>query len=175
MTKSIVNDEAICVVSPETVAMLKERARTSPYRGFRLCLHHSVEHPVQEMLIVMYDDTYWRPHRHPGDLCESYAVVEGALRVFFFDDDGTVNRIVDLAPPGGDKPFLYRLSTGLWHMPVSAAPVSVYHEVRQGPYERDRDVEFAPWAPADDDAGAIAQYFEKLQALSEGDRNLRHR
>jgi len=162
MTKSIVNDEAICVVTPETVRMLKERAEASPYRGFRLCLHHSVEHPVQEMLIVMHHDTYWQPHRHPGDLCESYAVVEGSLRVFFFDDGGTVTRAIDLAPPGSGQPFLYRLSSALWHMPISTSPVSVYHEVRQGPYDRDRDVEFAPWAPAGDDEAGIAAYMDTL-------------
>ena len=46
-----------------------------------------VEHPVQEMVIAFYKDSYVRPHRHIGT-SESFHVAEGEIDVIFFDEVG---------------------------------------------------------------------------------------
>ena len=164
MERSIVNTEPIYEVTPQVIETLKDRAHSLPDKSFRVCLHHSIDHPVQEMVIAMSKDTYWRAHRHPSGQSESYAVIEGAMRVFFFDDQGTIIRTVDMGTPNSAKTFLYRLSAPIWHMPICLSDESVYHEVREGPYDKLRDVEYAPWSPVENDTQACAKFLARLKA-----------
>ncbi len=149
------------MVTPEMVADLKRRALESPRRRARVCLHQSSDHLTQEMLIVFHRESFMPPHRHPPSKSESYHVVEGSLLVFLFDDEGQMLR--SLALEAG-KSFLYRLSAPFWHMPVATSEWVVYHEVYTGPFLKNDDVEFAPWAPLETQPVAAVGYVARLLA-----------
>ena len=59
------------------VEYLKEQASKAPRKRFRLCLHHSTNARVNEMIIAFSRETYNRPHRHPIDKTESYHIISG--------------------------------------------------------------------------------------------------
>ncbi|MFC1559508.1 WbuC family cupin fold metalloprotein [Candidatus Margulisiibacteriota bacterium] len=165
MTGSIFNKEDIFAVTPKMVDEIKKKAKASPRKRFRLCLHHSVEHQTHEMLIVFHKDTYMPPHRHPKGKSESYHVIEGSMTVFFFDDNGKMIDKIDMGQYGGNKPFLYRLSDSIWHMPVPTSEWLVFHETYSGPFVKDDDVEFPSWAPKEGDNVQIKRFIAAISGI----------
>ena len=151
MAESIYNKEDILEVTPTIISDLKRRALASPRKRFRLCMHHTNEQQTHEMLIVFHKDTFMPPHRHPKGKSESYHIVEGSMTVYFFDDGGKVIRVIEMGVLSSEKAFLYRLSSNIWHMPVATSDWLVYHETYSGPFEKDFDVEFAPWSPNEEE------------------------
>ena len=63
---------------------------------------------------------------------------------------------------GGAKAFLYRLSCSVWHMPVPTSQWLVYHETYSGPFEKDYDVEFPPWAAQEKDEEQVRLFLASL-------------
>ncbi len=147
MPNCIYNQEEILAVTPETVLHLKEQALRSPLKRFRLCMHHTNQDQTHEMLIVFHHDSFMPPHRHPRGKSESYHIVEGEMAVYFFDDSGNVIKVIEMAGGARGKPFLYRLSGSIWHMPVPKSQWIVYHETYSGPFEKKNDVLFPEWGP----------------------------
>ncbi len=156
------NDKDIIEVNRETVEYLIQRAAESPRKRYRLCLHHSPDFIVNEMVIVGNHDTYVHPHRHPKGKDESYAIIQGDMVVFIFDNNGNVIRHVKMGEYGSGKTVLYRLSSDLWHLPVPLTEWVVYHEIFTGPFRKELDVEYAPWAPPETDHAAVAEYMKML-------------
>jgi cupin fold WbuC family metalloprotein len=134
-------------VGREWIERLKQEAGTAPLLRARLCLHHRLDDPVQEMVIAFRQGSLVRPHRHQRK-AESLHVIDGELLVVFFDDSGKVTRTIHLAAGAGADTRLYRLSAGQWHTVVPLTPHAVVHEVTTGPFEPGRQ-DFASWAPAD--------------------------
>ncbi len=151
------------MVTNECVKELKLRASASPRKRFRLCLHHKNEHRTHEMVNVFYKDTFMPPHRHPQGKSESYHIIEGTMTVYFFDNNGKLIRLIEMEKAGGQKAFLYRLSSNEWHMPVATSEWLVYHETYSGPFNKDYDVEFSVWAPREEDKVGVKQFLAALQ------------
>jgi len=160
MPEAIYNTKNILEVSSFDIGDLKKHALKSKSKRYRLCMHHNNDDPTHEMLIVFYKAGFMPPHRHPIGKSESYHVVEGTMTVYFFDDYGNIKNCIDLeeTKKGGDKPFLYRLSSNEWHMPVPTSEWLVYHETFTGPFEKDLDVEFPDWAPKEGDDEKIEDF-----------------
>lgn len=159
--QALFHDGELLVVDEQMIALLKRRALGAPHRRFRLCLHQSQDEAVQEMLVVHCRDNYSRPHAHP--IPSSMLVLEGALTVFTFTDDGAVDRRIELGPRGSGKPFCLRLEAGVWHMPVCRTPQLVFYETMAGPFRRDAVNLWAPWSPDEDDADGITAYLAGLR------------
>lgn len=163
MSEATFNQQDIIEVTCDIVADLKRKAKAAPRGRYRLCLHHTTEDQVQEMVIVAPKGTYFRPHRHPAGKSESYHVVEGTMGVFFFDDAGKVTKRIDMGAAGTGQTYLYRLSSRLWHIPVPTSDFVVYHEVYCGPFTTD-DVEFAPFSPPEEAKSDVVAFLAKLLA-----------
>ncbi len=162
MVEAIFNKEQISIVTPEIVSFLKKRALDSSRKRFRLCLHQSIEHQTQEMLIVFHKNTFMPPHRHPVEKSESYHIVEGKMKVFLFNDFGQVIDEVILQEYAKQAPFLFRMANGAWHMPMPVSEWLIYHETYTGPFIKEQDVEFAPWAPAEENKEQVRQFLSRL-------------
>ena len=125
-------------------------------------MHHSSEDQTHEMLIVFHRASFMSPHRHPKGKSESYHVVEGAMNVYFFNDEGKVIKNIEMGEIGSGKSFLYRLSNNTWHMPVPTSEWLVYHETYSGPFEKEYDVEFPSWAPQEENKKEVQSFLELL-------------
>lgn len=152
------------MVGGRTLAEIVALAEASPRKRARLCLHRGPADRVHEMVIALVGSSYVQPHRHPLPKAESYHVVSGEMDVFFFDDDGALIRYVEMGDAASGKPFLYRLSTNLWHMPLARSRSAIFHEVYEGPFVKDVDVQYAKWAPAENDADAAAKFVARAYA-----------
>ena len=147
MIEAIFNTEQMISVDEGNLEYLKEQASKAPRKRFRLCLHHSTNARVNEMIIAFSRETYNRPHRHPIDKTESYHIISGEMKVFIFDDSGHVSSHIQLGERGSGHPFLFHMEGGIWHMPFPESEFVVTNKTFTGPFQRDIDVEFAPWSP----------------------------
>ena len=150
----------IACINNSDLASIKEDACASRLRRSRICVHESVDDPVQEMIIAICRDSYIAPHRHVGKT-ESFHVIEGQADIYFFEDCGRISRIVTL---GSDSPegFYYRLSAPLYHTVLSHGAMLVIHETTTGPFHPE-EATAAPFAPHAEDAAAVRAYLEMLR------------
>lgn len=164
MMEAIFNDQDILEVTRETIEDLKRRALASPRKRFRLCMHHSTEHLTQEMLIVFHKDTFMPPHRHVKGKSESWHILEGSMTAHIFNDEGKIIRSIEMEKEGSEKAFLCRLESNAWHMQIPTSEWLVFHETRTGPFKRDYDVEFPPWAPQEEDKEKVERFLADIAA-----------
>jgi cupin fold WbuC family metalloprotein len=143
-----------------SVSELRPRAERAPLRRARLCAHGSVEDPLHEMLIVVDQDSYIRPHRHPGKT-ESMHVIEGVADLVIFDDDGTIADVVPIGDYASDRVFYYRMNAPLFHSLRVRSDKLTVHETTNGPFNPS-ETEFAPWAAEPEDTEACRRYVEAL-------------
>lgn len=111
---------------------LKIEALASPKKRSRVILA-----PGFDMVICLHVDSYVRMHRHPR--YEAYHVIAGELIVE--GCDGLVVR-------NKHDPML-SIPAGTWHQPKARTEFVFYREFYCGPFEKGRDVEYAPWAMAE--------------------------
>jgi cupin fold WbuC family metalloprotein len=142
------NTKDIAEVGREWYEKLKRHALDAPNRQARLCLHHSPDDALQEMIIVLHRDAVIRPHRHRRKV-ETYHLIFGDIIVLLFDDLGQPMRLVRMGDAATDKTHVYRLAAPIWHSVVVRSEFAAIHEITNGPY-RAEEREFAPWAPADE-------------------------
>jgi cupin fold WbuC family metalloprotein len=166
MQTARINDEVhvagdrIVKVARHDLALLKTAAGSSRRRRARLCAHKSTQNPLHEMLIVLDGATYVRPHRHPGK-SESFHVVEGAVTVVVFTNDGQIDEVIDMGDYHSGKLFYYRLEDPAFHTVLVHSDQAVIHETTNGPFDPTQ-TQFAPWAPAEEDEVAGRAYLREL-------------
>ena len=122
-------------------------------RRKRLCMHRSAEDRLHEMLIVHHREASVRSYRHLGK-AESMHIVQDETDLVLFEDAGNVTEVIGMGEFRSGRPFYYRISEPIYHSLVIRSEWLVFHEVTSGPLRREES-EFAPWAPADDDAPAV--------------------
>ncbi len=158
------NTEDIFVVSPAYLENLKAKALQTANGRYRVCLHSSTEELVQNMVIVLAENSYVQPHRQRPGKSKAYHVMEGQLSVVLWNDKGEIDRVLELGAKGTGLPSLYHLSKSIWHMPVPMSSVAVYQETSTGPFVKNWDVEYSPWAPAEENISAAAQFLSATKS-----------
>lgn len=143
----------VVFLSTSDLDELKQLALKNPRKRVRLCAHRSPQAHLHEMFIVHTSECYVRPHKHLGK-AESMAVLEGEVDVVLFNEDGSINKIVQMGAPGSGKTFYQRLSDPIYHALIIRSPFLVFHEVTEGPFLREKTI-FPEWAPAEGDPAAI--------------------
>ena len=150
------------LIDGTVLTFLQDRARVSPKRQSRICMHDSPQAPVHEMIIAHMQGFYVRPHRHLQK-AEGYIVVQGNADLLTFDDDGQITSVTSLGAPGGTAPYYLRMPTRTWHGLVVRSACVVFHEVSQGPFDPTLS-QFAPWAPDGKDSAAIQAFMARIDA-----------
>lgn len=162
-----VNDEiyvatdSVVQVDDTQLATLRQEAARNPRQRVRICAHKGPTDRLHEMLIVLTNQVYIRPHKHVNKT-ESFHVIEGAATVVFFDDNGGIHEVLRIGDSRSGRPFYFRNDDARYHTQIITSDSLVFHEVTNGPFHR-ADTIFAPWAPYEDDATAVAAYREQLE------------
>jgi cupin fold WbuC family metalloprotein len=156
------SDNDISCIDAETLLWLKTLAVASPLKRARLCLHKDTQEQVQQMIIALHSDTLFRPHRHPSGKSESIQIIEGKLKTFYFDQSGNVLQTITLSECIGEAAMIYRMSGGQWHLPLNLTEWVVFHEIFTGPYDKTADVEYAHFAPAQENPVELRKYCQQL-------------
>ena len=147
-------------VTEDDVIYLKAQAAKNERRRVRLCAHPDNTDLLHEMLIIHVQNTYVAPHKHINK-SESFHIIEGTLRVFLFDDDGKVTETIRMGEAKSGRVFYYRLSSSIYHSILPESEFVVFHEVTNGPFDR-QDMIIAPWAPEEDDHRVIEPFKNML-------------
>lgn len=153
-------DGPVTRVTGDDILFLKAQAAKNERRRVRLCAHPGNADPLHEMLIIHARKTYVPPHKHVNK-SESFHIVEGALSVFLFDDEGRILETIRMGEVASGRVFYYRLSSSIYHSVLPESEFVVFHEVTNGPFDR-QDMIIAPWAPADEDYGAQERFTDSL-------------
>ena len=125
-----------------------ERLRSS------LNVHESLDAKVQRLFIATQPGTYIRPHRHPEQhKWEFFAVLRGRIDLLVFSDAGDLQRRLALS---AETTPAVEIPAGTFHAYVCMRPGTVALEVKEGAYIPTTEPDFAPWAPAERSAGAVA-------------------
>lgn len=135
-------------------------SRVSPRKRIIYPLHKSAGAPLHRMLNAIQPGSYIQPHRHLfPPKAESVIVLQGAIFVFIFADDGEIKDIYRVEADGVNIGI--DSEPGVFHTFAAIEEDTVLFEVKPGPYNVADDKDFAPWAPAEGDHGA-ATYLEEL-------------
>jgi cupin fold WbuC family metalloprotein len=152
----------IAAIGEKEIEILKSALAKSTRGRVRINAHPSGEDRLHEMFIAIRQDSYIRPHKHPGK-SEAFHVVHGAVDIVVFDDDGDIIKIVPLAAGARDTPFYYRMSEPFFHTLIIHSDILVVHEITNGPFRPDAAV-FAPFAPVEGEDSAVQRYRLELRS-----------
>lgn len=151
------NWELCLPIDAARLETLMAESREDPRGRVRICLHRDETDPLHEMIIALADHGYLRPHRQKGRQ-KSYVVLEGRLRVIFFDEAGAVIRRLDL--DAAAQPVA-RFDAGVWHTMTAMSESALYLETILGPFDRN-GTDWAPWAPGRSPRPEIEAYMTKI-------------
>lgn len=159
----IFNTDEVAKVDGAVIGDLKRAALAAPAGTVRLCLHRSTGDAVQEMIIVHRKGAYVRPHKHEGET-ESFHIIDGAMLVVLFDDDGNeIDRFEMGERPAGGC-FVCRLEKGRWHTMIPLTDTVVFLETTAGPFRGAEHNTFADWAPDPGDTAGVDRFMKSLRA-----------
>ena len=148
----IFNNKDIYNFSYKEIKFLKQKCEISKRGRFRVCMHHNIKEKTQEMIICHKKKSYIHPHKHPKGISESYHMIEGRMKIFFFKDNGEMSSFLELSSNSKTKPFMYRLSKPIFHLVYPLTKFTIYHEVTTGPFIKSKNVIFAKFAPKETDS-----------------------
>lgn len=149
------------VVGVEDLAFLKEQAIRNARKRCRLCTHAGPEDMIHEMFIVFHRDAYVRPHKHIGK-AESLEVLEGAVDIVFYDNDGKIVREVGLGTRESGADFYCHVAGNFFHTLRIRSEFISFKEVACGPFRRE-DTAFADWSPEDKDTEGVSEFIRILR------------
>ena len=159
-------EEDIVIISPTDLEELKRLALLNSRKRIRLCAHSSPNDHLHEMFIVHTKDCYVRPHKHIGK-AESMAILEGTADVALFNEDGSIQKIIEIGAPDSGRIFYQRLTGPTYHMLIIRSDFLVFHEITEGPFIRENTV-FPVWAPAEQGEDSIAFINQIEKIISNG-------
>lgn len=123
----------------------------------RYCFHECEEAAMQEMLFVIPDFGYARPHMHK-DAAESHVILDGEGYCILFDLQGDIMDYFKVSP---NNYFTYRIQKEIFHMVIPVTTQMVIYEIREGKFEKNTNI-YAEWAPKEYEKKEIQQYKAKL-------------
>lgn len=126
------------IIDNQILDTLTEQAKASPRLRMNFDLRNSPEDKSQRMLNAIEPGTPLPIHRHMKS-SETVVCLRGHLREIFYNDDGEVTEVIDLAP-NSDCVALC-IPIGQWHGIEVLESGTVIMECKDGAYE--------PLAPED--------------------------
>jgi cupin fold WbuC family metalloprotein len=149
-------------LGPSDIDRLKSLAEETDRQRIRICTHKDADDGLHEMFIVHPRGAYVRPHRHLGKI-EAFYMVEGALDMVVFNDDGDITSVTEMGAYGSGLPFYHRMDGPLFHTMLIKSDQVVFHEVTSGPFVPS-DTEFPGWAPAESDRRDVVAFLDGLNS-----------
>jgi cupin fold WbuC family metalloprotein len=143
------------------------KANASPRKRAHFNLHEKLEDPVQRLCVAANSGAYIRPHRHDEPYkWEMFVILFGKAAVLLFDEKGFVTDRVELSATEG-LPAI-EIQPLVWHTLVIISDAALLVEIKPGPYTQPDEKDFAPWAPAEKEDGAVI-FEHHMKTLRVGD------
>ena len=156
-------EDNVVKFGPEQVNFLKERVKLCSKKRNRICSHAASDDKLHEMLICVMRDSYIAPAKHVSR-AESLHVIEGIADIVFFDEDGNIDKVMELTEPTLSGKFYYRMNTEIYHMLIVRSEFFVFHEVTMGPFDRLSTVQ-PDWAPDENNEEEVYRFLQKVEKM----------
>ncbi len=140
-----------------------DASKSSPRKRMILPLHKTDDTSLHRMFNAMQPGSYFRPHNHfEENKSEAVLVLRGAVRVIIFDTNGAILEHYDLK--AGSDLFGIDIEPDQIHTLCVLEEDTVIFEVKPGPYVRQSDKAFMPWAPEEEtpEAETLLKTWEAL-------------
>jgi len=148
--------EAVLLVDQALLDRKSEDAAKSRRKREIHALHLGDEDSLQRMLNAIQPGSYIRPHRHLAPpKSETIVILQGSLGFVPFDGQGNPVDSRFILLDAGRGAFAVDARAGLWHTFFALEENTVLFEVKPGPYDPIGEKDFAHWAPAEYEAGAV--------------------
>lgn len=123
------------------------------FEKYRICLHQNEQSNTQENIVFTKGFNYFRTHRHPRKVWESYNVIKGRLNVYLLNNEGKLIKKIYLQKNSNNSklPFYYKLSESIFHLVLPISKETVWQEVTSGQYSKPGFVKFHKNAPLKED------------------------
>lgn len=119
-------------INKELLDELTAQAKVSPRLRMNRDLRNSPEDKSQRMLNALEPGTPLPVHRHTKS-SETVVCLRGHLREIFYNDNGEVAEVIDLAP--GSDCVALNIPIGQWHTVEVLETGTVIMEFKDGRYE----------------------------------------
>ncbi|MDR0658602.1 MAG: WbuC family cupin fold metalloprotein [Mediterranea sp.] len=119
------------LIDNELLNEVSKQAQESERLRMNYNFHATPEAPAQRLLNALQMGTALPVHRHKHT-AETYILLQGELKVLYYDDSKKVIESVVLNPSQGN--YGVHIPSGQWHTIEVLAPDSVIFEVKDGPY-----------------------------------------
>lgn len=119
------------IINEALLNEVADRAKASPRLRMNYNLHDSPEANAQRLLNALEPGTVLSIHRHQNT-AETYIVLRGAIRVFFYNDQKKLTNTFVLDPK--KKTYGIHIPKGQWHTLEVLESGTVNFEVKDGPY-----------------------------------------
>jgi cupin fold WbuC family metalloprotein len=135
--------ESVTSISELEIEFLRSVALSSSSGTARVLLHGNPDEELHEMLIVHSAGHYIRPHINDRS-AKSFFVLDGAMVVVLFNDEGTINDHIHLGRFGSGSGFLLRLDDPVFHTVVPISDTVTFLETTKGPHLETHYASFSP-------------------------------
>ena len=138
-------------INSQIINETSEKAKLSERKRMNLNYHPQADDSLQRMLNAVNLGTYIQPHKHENpDKVEVFLVLRGRIAVVEFDDFGIITDYIILDSTKGN--YGAEIAPRTWHTIISLENDSVAYEIKNGPYNKAEDKDFASWAPKEGDS-----------------------
>lgn len=127
------------IITTELLDQLSAQAKKTPRLRINYDLRNSSNDQSQRMLNALQPGTVLPIHRHT-DSSEIVTIVRGAIREYFYDEEGKCTEAIELRP-GCSVPLLV-VPKGVWHNLECLEPDTIIYESKDGAYQpiKDEDI-----------------------------------
>lgn len=120
------------VITKDVLDKLSAEAKVNPRLRQNYDLRNSDADQSQRMLNALEPGTQIPIHRHTAS-SEIVTIVRGAIREYFYDENGNVTETIELRP-GCSAPLLV-VPKGAWHNLECLEPDTIIYESKDGVYQ----------------------------------------
>lgn len=120
------------VITKEILDTLSAEAKVNPRLRQNYDLRNSDADQSQRMLNALEPGTIVPIHRHQTS-SEIVTIVRGAIREYFYDENGTMTEMIELRH-GCSVPLLV-VPKGVWHNLECLKPDTIIYESKDGAYQ----------------------------------------
>ena len=152
----------VATIKPVELQQLLDDAARDPMKKARFCMHPSPEYPINHMIIASHYNTYVNPHLHHHSSV-FYHMIQGAMRLIIFDDDGRVKEWYPLAAGQPDTAQFASHNPGVWHAHVYMSEWTIFSESVLSSAGAENSVD-APWGP-DETEQAKQDFMNRMRNL----------
>ena len=106
--------------------------------NIRINLHNNPGEKYHDMIILQRKKTNYPVHKHPVG-GETIHMIEGKIEVVFFTSSGKIKKTLNMDTKNN---VIYRVPPNLFHTYKILSNVAIFHENKDGPYIRKKNLVF---------------------------------